>query len=136
MRMPRYDRTEMFTMKNGKVCVYIAGPMTGYENWNFDQFNAAEAILRERGYEVINPASFGSEDSWQDCLRRDFKHIMEFCDIIMTLPNWHESRGATLEVFVCSQIGMPVESFTPKSALPKAKPAALVAEGLDEGVKV
>lgn len=123
-------------MKNGKVCVYVCGPMTGYEDWNFPMFNAAEALLRERGYEVINPASFGSEDTWQDCLRRDLRHIMQYCDIVMTLPNWHESRGATLEVFVASQVGITIEPFSPKGALPKAKKADLVAPGLDEGVKV
>ena len=38
--------------------VYIAGPMSGYEEFNFPAFNKAEELLRKSyGYEhVVNPA--------------------------------------------------------------------------------
>ena len=32
--------------------IYIAGPMTGYPNFNFDAFNEAAAILRDAGWTV------------------------------------------------------------------------------------
>lgn len=36
--------------------VYIAGPMTGYPEFNFPAFNQVAARLRDEGWEVINPA--------------------------------------------------------------------------------
>lgn len=36
--------------------IYIAGPMTGYPNWNHDAFNRAAYEYRRRGYTVYNPA--------------------------------------------------------------------------------
>lgn len=37
--------------------IYIAGPMTGYPEFNFPAFYAAEQRLRERGWIVFNPAN-------------------------------------------------------------------------------
>ena len=39
--------------------LYIAGPMSGWPESNYPLFHAAEEILREAGYEVINPARNG-----------------------------------------------------------------------------
>ncbi|HHQ6122796.1 TPA: DUF4406 domain-containing protein, partial [Enterobacter hormaechei subsp. hoffmannii] len=39
-----------------KPVVFIAGPMTGYHNFNRDEFNAEARILEERGFTVLNPA--------------------------------------------------------------------------------
>lgn len=104
-----------------KPCAYLTGPMTGYENFNFGAFHKAKEILEERGYDVISPADFGEEGTWQENLRRDIWWIVDQVDVLFTLPNWFESRGATLEIFVATQVGIPVERFTPISALPNGK---------------
>ncbi|ECE8819412.1 DUF4406 domain-containing protein, partial [Salmonella enterica subsp. enterica serovar Reading] len=36
--------------------VYIAGPMTGYENFNREAFHRAEKALKREGHTVLNPA--------------------------------------------------------------------------------
>jgi hypothetical protein len=36
--------------------IYIAGPMTGYPEFNFPAFNAAQDRLEEDGWFVFNPA--------------------------------------------------------------------------------
>ncbi len=39
-----------------RVRVYIAGPMTGYENFNREAFHKAEEELKREGHTVLNPA--------------------------------------------------------------------------------
>jgi hypothetical protein len=103
--------------------VYIAGPMSGYEDWNFPAFFEAERQLLELGYEVINPAhndgatvqealeSAGSPDRpnnmWSWYMRRDLPHVMEV-DALCVLPGWQKSKGAKLEVHVATAIGIPL----------------------------
>lgn len=41
--------------------VYIAGPMTGYPEFNFPAFFKAQKILEMLGYTVFNPAAKDSE---------------------------------------------------------------------------
>ncbi len=39
-----------------RVRVYIAGPMTGYKNFNREAFHNAEEELKREGHTVLNPA--------------------------------------------------------------------------------
>jgi hypothetical protein len=103
--------------------VYIAGPMSGYKDWNFPAFFEAERQLLALGYEVINPAhndgatvqealeSAGSPDRpnnmWAWYMRRDLPHVMEV-DALCVLPGWQNSKGAKLEVHVATAIGIPL----------------------------
>lgn len=88
--------------------LYIAGPMTGYEDHNFPAFNTAAAQLVAAGYTVENPADTGvvSGWTWADYLRHDLP-LMLACDGLALLPGWEQSKGATLEHFVASQVGLP-----------------------------
>lgn len=42
-------------MKKNKI--YIARPMTGLPNYNFEAFDNAERTLKARGLEPMNPAN-------------------------------------------------------------------------------
>lgn len=44
-------------LSGGKGVVYVAGPMRGKPYFNIAAFDAAEARLRGRGWDVINPVS-------------------------------------------------------------------------------
>jgi hypothetical protein len=91
--------------------VYVSGPMTGIKNHNVYRFNRAERALHKKGYRVVNPIKLDfscPQTEWKDCLRRDIKALMD-CDLVVTLPDWDRSRGATLEVFVASQVGIPIK---------------------------
>jgi hypothetical protein len=95
------------------VILYIAGPMTGYPDYNFPLFNDAEVHLREAGYDVLNPAQRAGKikgASWQWYLRHGIADVC-VADGIATLPNWGKSRGARLEVSVGHGLGMPVRSL-------------------------
>lgn len=106
-------------MSKGKF--YLAGPMSGYPQFNFPAFIAAAADLRERGYEIISPAELDDSDTqaaamaspdgapgsgsvdgktWGDFLARDVKIVADKVDGVIFLDGWDKSRGARLEAFV------------------------------------
>ena len=47
---------------------YIAGPMRGYDNFNFEAFHAASFDLRSRGYIVYSPAEHDEENGFDPTL--------------------------------------------------------------------
>ncbi len=90
--------------------VYISGPMTGIEQFNFPAFNDAAARWRAAGHEVFNPAEKQEEGtglSWQAYMKLDIKLLCD-CEAIAMLPGWEKSRGASLEVYLATQLGMNV----------------------------
>jgi hypothetical protein len=99
--------------------VYLAGPMTGYEGFNFPAFRAATARLRGLGIDVRSPHEWDEDENggraptigeakpWSYYLRRDL-HLLLECEAVAVLPGWRDSKGATLEVHVASALGMPV----------------------------
>jgi len=105
------------------VKIYIAGPMSGVEDFNFPLFFETEKALKELGYEVINPAhndgenleealaSAGTPDkpnnSWGYYMRRDLPNVLSV-DALCVLPNWRKSKGASLEVHVAEALGLPI----------------------------
>lgn len=100
---------------------YLAGPMRGYAQFNFPLFHSASAYLRDKGYEIINPAEEDSDAVQQEAmasitgelvdgniagetageiLARDVKIVFDRVGGIIFLPNWHRSTGAKLEAIV------------------------------------
>jgi hypothetical protein len=97
-----------FTLKKDrKELVYISGPMTGYEDFNFPAFNEAARLLQQHGYDVVNPAEHGVVEGaeWEDYLRYDLIQLAR-CTSIVLLPGWEASRGANLEVHVARRLGL------------------------------
>ena len=87
---------------------YIAGPMTGYPDYNHPEFNRVAKMLRDKGLKVINPAEIDAKDPknedgslsplpWDFYLRRDIKLIAQKVGRIVLLPGWRDSHGANLE---------------------------------------
>ena len=92
--------------------LYIAGPMTGYPEFNYPAFFAAAEQLRAAGHDPINPARIeGGEDckGWLDFMRCSLRDVAD-CDGIATLPGWQDSRGAALEVHIARSLDLPVMS--------------------------
>ena len=120
--------------------IYIAGPMSGYENWNFPAFFEAEKQLKELGYEVINPAhndgatieaalqSAGDPSNprnpWAYYMRRDLPHVLS-ADSLCVLPGWQNSKGASLEVHVAEAIGLPLYILGEQGLVPRITALAL-----------
>lgn len=89
--------------------LYLAGPMTGFEDFNFPAFNAMAAQLRARGYVVENPAEHGvvEKADWADYMAYDLTRL-GLCGQVAVLPGWENSKGARLEVHIARELGMPV----------------------------
>lgn len=113
-------------MTSGKV--YIAGPMTGYPQFNIPAFDNMAAALRIAGFEVVSPAELDGEETRAillqspngdradypvgmthgDFLSRDVKLIADDgIDAIVVLPGWMRSPGARHETFVAFLEGKP-----------------------------
>lgn len=97
--------------------IYIAGPMSGYPEFNFPAFFAAQAMLEENGWTVFNPANKESEkgttaaasfaqgdnaglvkEGWdyKGAFMWDAEKVI-YGDAIYMLPGWEFSPGASAE---------------------------------------
>lgn len=94
--------------------VYLSGPMAGLPEHNFPAFHAHAAMLREQGYEVVNPAEIDIADkTWEGCLRTDLREMCT-CEAIALMPGWEASKGANLELHVAHRLGMKVLHLPPQ----------------------
>ena len=98
--------------------IYIAGPMRGYELFNFPAFDKASELLGNLGWSVINPAQMDrdsgfdenvetefSNKKWQEAMRRDYAALLQ-SNAIAFLPGWEKSEGAILERNFASKLGL------------------------------
>lgn len=92
-----------------KKTIYCAGPMSGYDNLNFDAFNTATAALRADGWTVHNPAEINPnlDADWADCMIEDIQYVVN-SDAIFMLRGWEKSKGATVEWIVAQALGLEV----------------------------
>ena len=79
------------------MTIYIAGPMTGKENYNFDAFNAAEKDLKAAGFKVLNPAKIGILPEYSMYWPIN-KAMLDGADAIYMLAGWEDSEGARKEL--------------------------------------
>jgi hypothetical protein len=109
------------------VRVYIAGPMTGYPEYNFPAFHHTAQVMRDIGYTVISPAELEEGklgETWEYYMRRDLP-LLCTCDMVVVLEGWEKSRGARLEVQTARALGIPVcdRGLKPLSDEPPAEVA-------------
>lgn len=91
--------------------VYISGPITGKDNYEKD-FAEAERILKDSGYEVINPVAEGNhlklvlcrEPTYEEYMKHDLHALLQ-ADGISMLAGWKNSAGATVEHDVAKLTG-------------------------------
>ena len=90
-----------------KKTVYISGPMSGLENYNYPAFHANAAFLRDSGWDVLSPAELDAdlginadvvmtEEIYLDIIKHDYAALIK-SDAIAFMPGWEKSRGAKLE---------------------------------------
>lgn len=94
--------------------IYIAGPMTGYPEWNYPAFTEAAAALRALGHDVVSPHELHDDDmtrpfDWY--LRRDLKALCD-CTAIALLDGWVKSRGANLEYGVAQALDFTIYRYS------------------------
>ena len=95
--------------------MYIAGPMTGYKNYNIESFKKAQGLLEGRGYKVYNPADESEKVGFPifgEKLEKLLKHELAqlcTCDGIYLLHGWQDSAGAKRELLLALSLGLFVE---------------------------
>ena len=111
------------TPKFKTYTVYIAGPMSGYEDYNFPAFFEVQRRWEKEGHLVFNPAAQPGEreitqlpenqvkDMFPILIRRDIALILQ-CDGLVTLDNWMKSRGALFEVHLATVLDLPIFRHT------------------------
>lgn len=94
--------------------VYLSGPISLGGTCSDEQiagftaqFAKAEKRARSLGWSVINPCNLAPEESWEDYMRHGMRAVAD-CDCVAVLPRWSESRGSALEVFVATQLRIPI----------------------------
>lgn len=105
--------------------VYIAGPMTGIDEFNAPAFRKAAKTLKLNGYTVVSPVELDedaefdhtaneiTEDVYFSFLKRDIQAIIDGgVKAIVVLPGWETSRGAAAEVELARNLGIPIFSYT------------------------
>lgn len=76
--------------------IYIAGKITGIEEESFLKFKRAETILKNMGYEPVNPLVENTNDTWENYMKIGITKLLT-CDGIYMLSNWSDSKGAKIE---------------------------------------
>lgn len=102
--------------------IFISGPMTGYPEFNYPLFNLVAKALRHKGYKVENPAENAACETWADYMRLSICQVL-VCDVVYTLPNWQDSKGAVIEVGLAQELGLPI--FAVSESLLNNCPAAV-----------
>lgn len=98
--------------------LYLAGPMRGYEKFNFPAFLEAAKELREHGHEILSPAELDlaenadamdlpandAEANFRVYMKRDLVAVLN-CEGVALLPGWQHSTGAIMESIVSRLAG-------------------------------
>jgi hypothetical protein len=103
------------------LTVYIAGPMRGYPNHNFDAFYSAEKKWQKNPMieKIHNPARMDEDEGFdpstavdskehlRSCMKRDLNAILD-CNAMVMLHGWEHSEGARVEHSLATYLGMPI----------------------------
>jgi hypothetical protein len=106
------------------MLAYLAGPMTGYPEYNFPMFRGAANALREQGREVVSPVELDEEIDGFDgkgelphhhevYMRRDLPLLLK-CDEVRVIDGWFDSKGAVSECLVATLAGIPIRTIAGK----------------------
>lgn len=104
---------------------FISGPMSGHDDFNYPAFHEAGDYLKKHGHRFLSPAHgrFGTPRQapaphevkpWEYYMRQSLKQLL-FCDVILMLPGWENSMGATMEKNIAQDLKMPIEYWKGKS---------------------
>lgn len=87
--------------------IYIAGPMTGYENCNREAFNEAAKELSKGGFNVLNPATLPDGLTQQQYMSICLPMVLCAGNIYM-LKGYSGSAGACAELALAEKLGLGI----------------------------
>ena len=92
---------------------YLAGPMTGIDNYNIPAFIDATFSLENDGYEVVSPLTIFNGDTslpLEAYLRGELEALLSV-DLVVVLPGWELSNGTNMEILMALAMGVPVYAY-------------------------
>ena len=116
------------SIRKRKPTIYIAGPMRGYEDYNYPAFDDRAKMLEDAGWDIVNPAAldrkagkpssdshvFDPVNNYEDhefmrtALQRDMDAICVECTAIYMMRDWEKSRGAKAEWHLAKALGLDI----------------------------
>jgi len=88
-----------------RMRVYVSGPMSGYAESNFPEFERVEMNLLLNNQIAISPHRNKPHLCATDYLRSDIIALTQ-CDAITLLDGWENSIGACVEVAVAISLSL------------------------------
>jgi nucleoside 2-deoxyribosyltransferase len=119
-----YHGVKVFDSKDWEfdpgLTYYLAGPMSGYPEYNFPLFDVAAAVLRASKFSIQSPHEIDHGETaenrgglpYQTYIDAGLK-MLESCQGIILLPGWPQSSGSCAELSRSIDLGMPVYAFLP-----------------------
>jgi hypothetical protein len=112
-------KTEQPQINLGDQVVYLAGPMTGLKDFNFETFAEKAHHFKEQGWEVINPADLAytlatvegcgvAELTTREYAQEDLSHLVARATHMYMLNGWQYSKGAKAEHAVAEWLGITI----------------------------
>jgi hypothetical protein len=77
--------------------LYLAGPMSGYPDFNRAAFAASAERLRAMGFFVLNPGTLNPDCDYRQALSVDLIWILAHAEIVAFQEGWRASPGAKAE---------------------------------------
>lgn len=116
-----------------KPTIYIAGPMRGFDDYNYPAFDRQAKVLEDQGWNVINPADldrnddkpingpmqFDPDNNYEDheymrqALKRDMVAICDECTAMYMMSKWETSKGAKAEWHLAKALGLDIYYESP-----------------------
>ena len=90
--------------------IYISGKISGTNlTETRKRFAAAAKAMKRLGYEPVNPLDNGlsEHDNWEAHIVKDIATLLQ-CKAIYMLQDWQDSKGARIEYYIATQIGIPI----------------------------
>lgn len=104
---------------------YLAGPMTGLPNFNYDGFERAKQQLEDHMLDVVSPhTKFKDETEFQRAARSNSFYmahavnLLMTCNAIILMPGWSKSVGARTELELALSCGYSVYYYLPDQKPP------------------
>lgn len=114
--------------------IYIAGKITDLDGDEAEgNFMFAEMLVEEAGHEPLNPLKMVDQAEgrkYGEYLADALQIMLTEADAVLFLANWHESRGARIEMFTAGECGIPM--YFKADQLPRADINAESAENAEE----
>lgn len=90
--------------------IYISGKISSTDLKETRKcFAAVAKAMKRLGYEPVNPLENGlsEHDNWEAHIAKDIADLLQ-CKAIYMLQDWQESKGARIEHYIATEIGIPI----------------------------